>query len=161
MKKENDRRNLISSSDAEKKVATEEQEKAARRIQFWAEKMKMERKRRRLISMLIAAEFYRVNNGLEFYDEIKEEIKEDIKEESRQAHEALYGPCRVIVVGSDRDGNGPRKGTIDCWDTIKLHLRVGMDSDSTDQRPRLVKPEDLDMETPVQQSAETDVKLAT
>ncbi|KAK1741559.1 hypothetical protein QTG54_008037 [Skeletonema marinoi] len=158
MKKENDRRNLISSSDAENMVATEEQDKAARRIQFWAEKMKMERKRRRLISMLIAAEFYRVNNGLEFYDEIKEEIKEDIKEESRQAHEALYGPCRVIVVGSDRDGNGPRKGTIDCWDTIKLHLRVRINSDSTDQRPRLIKPENLDMESPGQQSAETDVK---
>jgi len=158
MKKENDRRNLISSSDAEKKVTAEEQEMAARRMLFWAEKMKTERKRRALISMLIASEFYRVNNGLEFYDEIKEEIKGDIKEESRQAHEALYGPCRVIVVGSDRDGNGPRKGTIDFWDTIKLHLRVRMDSDSTDQHPMLVRPENLDMETPGQQSAETDVK---
>eukprot|EP00985_Skeletonema_marinoi_P021665 scaffold13397_cov151-Skeletonema_marinoi.AAC.1 len=128
----------------------------------------MESNRRRSISMLIASEFNRVNNGLEFYDEISdsEVVKEDIniKEESRQAHEheALYGPCRVIVVGSDRDGSGPRnKGTIDCWDTIKLHLRARMDSDSTDQRPRLVKPEDLDMETPGQQSVETDVKLAT
>eukprot|EP00984_Skeletonema_dohrnii_P016342 scaffold7239_cov123-Skeletonema_dohrnii-CCMP3373.AAC.4 len=157
MKEENDQRHLW-----------QPHPEAARRI-FWAEKMKMESKRRGLISMLIASEFYRVNNGLEFYDEISEEIKEDIKEESKQAHEAaLYDPCRVVVVGSGRDGNGPRKGTIECWDTItnsksKECFKVRMDIRDTDpcQIVWLVKPEDLDMETPGENSAKKDVKLAT
>eukprot|EP00985_Skeletonema_marinoi_P021666 scaffold13397_cov151-Skeletonema_marinoi.AAC.2 len=132
-------------------TAAAQQDDEARR-KFWEDKIKKESGRRRLISDLIAKEFRRVNAGMDITDDIKENISRN----SRQTHEALYGYCRVVVLGPDRgDGAWTLPGTIHNWDT-RRELEVELDRSFIGRLVSLrythIAPEHLDIMTSEQNS---------
>ena len=91
------RKNSDAPEDESKTITSGQQDADARR-KFWAEKIKKESIRRNLISLLIETAFRRANKGVEV--EVTDDIRATIALDSKLAHQALYGPCSVLVVVS-------------------------------------------------------------